>query len=363
MKVMTTSTEDEVRWTALASRDATADGSFVYGVVTTGVFCRPSCPSRLPRRENVRFFDDAPLAEDAGLRPCKRCAPTAGGIAERRVSLVVEACRILDEGPTPPNLAELARAVGSSRYHLHRIFREETGITPKAYADARRVDRMRQALGEGSAVTGAIYDSGFSSASPFYSSSNQRLGMTPSTFRQGGYDVEVRFAVAESSLGAILVAASDRGVCAIELGEAELLVRGLQDRFHAAHLVGDDPEFAYLVAQVVALVEDPTSDSSSIPLDIRGTAFQERVWQALRKVPAGTTVSYAELAASIGSPRSVRAVAGACGANTLAVAIPCHRVVRSDGHLSGYRWGIERKAALLQREQGQQSADPSTSQV
>ncbi|MEJ7846217.1 MAG: bifunctional DNA-binding transcriptional regulator/O6-methylguanine-DNA methyltransferase Ada [Acidimicrobiales bacterium] len=344
-------TADEARWAAVEARDAAADGTFLYGVVTTGVFCRPSCPSRLPRQKNVRFFATAAEAERSGLRACKRCQPTGQGIAARRAELVASACRIIDGAEVQPDLAALAAEVGVSRFHLHRVFKEATGITPKAYADASRAGRVRRSLGEGGPVAEAIYDAGFSSNGRFYESSNERLGMTPTQFRDGAADVEVRFAVGQCSLGAILVAVSVRGVCAIELGDdPDGLVRQLQDRFHAAHLVGDDAEFAALMARAVALVEDPAGAGEPLPLDVRGTAFQERVWQALRQVPPGSTVSYAEVATAIGSPRSVRAVAGACAANHLAVAIPCHRVVRTDGELSGYRWGVERKAALLERE-------------
>lgn len=342
---------DEVRWAAVRGRDAEADGTFFYGVVTTGVFCRPSCPSRVPQRGNVRFFATAAEAERSGLRACKRCQPTGQGIAARRVELVASACRIIDEAEVPPGLVALAAEVGVSRFHLHRVFKEETGITPKAYGDASRASRVRRSLAEGGPVTDAIYDAGFASNGRFYASSNERLGMSPSQFRDGAVDVEVRFAVGQCSLGAILVAVSARGVCAIEFGDdPDVLVRQLQDRFHAAHLVGDDAEFAALMARVVALVEDPAARGEPLPLDVQGTAFQERVWQVLCQVPPGATVSYAEVAARVGSPRSVRAVAGACAANHLAVAIPCHRVVRTDGGLSGYRWGVERKAALLQRE-------------
>lgn len=308
-------------------------------------------PGRRPNRENIRFFDTAAQAEQSGLRACKRCQPTGQGIVASRVEMVASACRIIDRAEEPPGLATLAAEVGVSRFHLHRVFKEETGITPKAYADASRAGRVREGLRDGGPVSEAIYGAGFASIGRFYASSNERLGMTPTQFRDGATDVEMRFAVGQCSLGAVLVAVSVRGVCAIEFGDdPDLLVRQLQDRFHAAHLVGDDADFASLMARVVALVEDPARRDAPLPLDVRGTAFQERVWQALRQVPAGSTVSYAQLATMIGSPRSVRAVASACAANHLAVAIPCHRVVRTDGDLSGYRWGVERKAALLERE-------------
>ena len=331
---------DDDRWQAVLDRRG--DG-FVYGVVTTGVYCRPSCPSRRPHRENVRFFTSTADAERAGLRACRRC-----GVPDDRPALVAKACALLDEADLP--LAELAAAVGMSPYHFHRVFKAETGVTPKAYAAARRAERAKQHLQRDGAVTDAIYAAGFGSNGRFYAESTERLGMTPTQYRAGGTEAQVRFAVGECDLGTILVAATDKGVCAIELGDdPDELVRALQDRFHAAELVGDDAGFNELVARVVALVEHPTTNHD-LPLDVRGTAFQERVWQALRTIPAGETRTYAQLAAELGAPSSVRAVAGACAANHLAVALPCHRVVRTDGSLSGYRWGVERKAALLERE-------------
>ncbi|MCU1346859.1 MAG: 6-O-methylguanine methyltransferase [Acidimicrobiia bacterium] len=337
-------------WAAVIDRDQSADGSFLYGVMTTGVYCRPSCPSRRPLRANVRFFADAPEAELAGLRPCQRCDPRGLSPAARRAELVQRACRFVDEASELPDLETLAAAVGLSRFYFHRVFKAETGITPKAYVDARRAERVRSGLGAGGAVTEAIYDAGFESNGRFYASSNDRLGMTPSQFRAGAPDLEVHFAVAQCSLGSILVAVTARGVCAIELGDdPDVLVRRLQDRFSAACLLGGDAEIEALVAQVVGLVEDPRT-GKELPLDVRGTAFQERVWQELRRVPPGSTVTYSQVAKRIGSPAAVRAVAGACAANQLAVAIPCHRVVRTDGSLSGYRWGVERKQTLLERE-------------
>ncbi len=345
---------DARRWDAVVARDERADDTFVYAVSTTGVFCRPSCPSRRPRREHVQFFP-APAAveaaEAAGFRACRRCDPSGDGPAARRAALVAAVCQAIDDVPGPLTLAAIAQEVGMSPFHVHRVFTAEIGVTPKAYADARRATRVRDGLDAGAGVTTALYDAGFASSGRFYASSTDRLGMTPSEFRSGGDGVDVRFAVGECWLGAILVAATDRGVCAIELGDdPDALVRALQDRFHTARLVGDDPAFDALVARAVALVDAPGS-GDDVPLDVRGTAFQERVWRALRALPVGSTVSYGELAERIGSPRAVRAVAGACAANHVAVAIPCHRVVRTDGSLSGYRWGVERKAALLAREQ------------
>ena len=341
---------NEERWAAVVKRDPTADEQFYYSVATTGVFCRPSCPSRLARRENVRFHDTCADAERAGFRPCKRCKPGMPSLAKQYAAMVAETCRLIEAADTPPNLAALAQAGGMSRYHFHRIFKAVTGVTPKAYAVAHRAKRIRDALTRSGTVTEAIYDAGFNSNGRFYAASAQMLGMTPTVFRAGGAHAAIRFAVGECSLGAVLVAATDKGVCAILLGDdADVLVRDLQDRFPHAELIGGDEEFERMVAQVVGFIEAPAL-GLDLPLDVRGSVFQQRVWQALRQIPAGATASYAEIAARIGSPKAVRAVAQACAANAIAVAIPCHRVVRSDGTLSGYRWGVERKRALLARE-------------
>jgi AraC family transcriptional regulator, regulatory protein of adaptative response / methylated-DNA-[protein]-cysteine methyltransferase len=281
----------------------------------------------------------------------------AGGMAStltngpsERAELVARACRLIEEAEEPPALADLATAVGLSRHHFHRVFTAETGVTPKAYGEAHRARRLRDHLDDGASITDAVHAAGFASSGRFYATSTARMGMTPGRFRRGGAGTRMRFAVGQCSLGAILVAATDRGVCAIELGDdPDDLVRSFQDRFHQAELIGADPTFEALVARVVGLVERPEGPSD-LPLDVQGTAFQERVWRALRDIPAGTTTTYAGLAAAIGSPTAVRAVAGACAANKLAVAIPCHRVVRTDGNLSGYRWGVERKRSLLERE-------------
>jgi AraC family transcriptional regulator, regulatory protein of adaptative response / methylated-DNA-[protein]-cysteine methyltransferase len=338
------------RWAQLLARDANADGRFVYSVASTGVYCRPSCGARPARPENVEFHADAAAAERAGFRACKRCRPTLPSGQAERANTVAELCRFIDAEPTPPPLAQLAQRAGLSPYHLHRVFKAVTGVTPRAYATARRAERLRDELTGGQSVTGAIYAAGFNSNGRFYSASDQLLGMTASSYKQGGKDRQIRFAVGESSLGAILVAASDRGVCAILMGnDPDELVRDLQDRFAEAELVGGDTQFEQLVACVVGFIEAPKI-GLGLPLDVRGTVFQQRVWLALAKIPAGTTASYAEVAERIGAPKAVRAVARACGQNPLAVAIPCHRVVRSDGALSGYRWGIERKRTLLARE-------------
>ncbi|MET3447500.1 bifunctional DNA-binding transcriptional regulator/O6-methylguanine-DNA methyltransferase Ada [Ralstonia sp. 1138] len=346
----TTSVEHDPRWARVLARDASADGQFVYAVKTTGVYCQPSSPSRLPRPENVEFFDTPADAEAAGYRPSRRAGPDQTTVRAQQAALVAQACRRIEAADTPPTLDALAQDAGLSPYHFHRLFKSVTGLTPKAYADAHRARKLRAQLGRGSSVTEAIYDAGFNASSRFYEASDNVLGMTASRYRAGGVQTTIRFAVGECSLGSILVAQSDRGICAILMGDdPDALARDLQDTFPKAELIGGDAGFEDLVAKVVGFVEAP-SIGLDLPLDVRGTAFQERVWQALREVPPGSTTSYTEIAARIGAPQAVRAVAQACAANHIAVAIPCHRVIRRDGNTSGYRWGVERKLALLERE-------------
>ncbi|WP_031243603.1 bifunctional DNA-binding transcriptional regulator/O6-methylguanine-DNA methyltransferase Ada [Advenella kashmirensis] len=342
--------EDE-RWEAVQHRNPLADAHFVYAVKTTGVYCRPSSSARLPRRKNVEFFDTAADAENAGYRASRRARADQTAAANERAELVARACRQIEMAQTPPTLNELAEQAHLSPFHFHRVFKAETGLTPKAYASAWRARKLRDELGSAdTSITDAIYTAGFNSNSRFYESSDQLLGMRAREYRAGGQGAVIRFAVAQCSLGAILVAQSLRGICAIFLGDdPEPLLRHLQDQFPNAQLVGGDEHFEQAVAQVIGFVEAP-SVGLNLPLDVRGTAFQERVWQALREIPAGTTASYGDIAARIGAPTAVRAVAQACGANRIAVAIPCHRVVRRDGDISGYRWGVERKRALLEKE-------------
>jgi len=341
---------DEARWQAIKRRDRAADGAFYYSVLTTGVYCRPSCGSRLARRENIRFHASPAAAEKAGFRPCKRCRPNEPALAERQAQAVAKACRLIERSDEMPSLDALATTAGMSRFHFHRVFRSVTGVTPKAYADGFRAQRLRATLTKRGSVTEAIYGAGFNSGGRFYAAASDLLGMTPTDFRAGGTGNEIRFALGECSLGTILVAATEKGVCMIAFGDdPEPLVRDLQDRFPKARLVGGDEKFERLVAQVVGFVEAP-AQGLDLPLDVRGTAFQQRVWQALRKIPAGKTTTYTELAKRIGRPKAVRAVGAACGANPIAVAIPCHRVVRTDGDLAGYRWGVARKRALLTKE-------------
>jgi len=345
-------TNEDPRWTAVVARDEAADGTFVYAVLTTGVYCRPSCPSRQARPEHVTFHDTPADAERAGYRPCKRCRPRQPAPARERTRRVTALCRYIDAAEQPPTLETLAARAGWSVYHLHRTFKAVTGLTPRDYAAARRADRLRGALAGGGPVTGALHDAGYRSSGRFYAESDQLLGMTPGRYRAGGTGMAIRFAVGESWLGAILVAQSERGICAISLGDdPEALVQQLQEQFPNADLQPGDGSFQALVARVVALVESPAPDPD-LPLDIRGTVFQRRVWQVLRQIPPGETLSYRQVAERIGSPGAARAVATACASNTPAVAIPCHRVVRTDGSLSGYRWGVERKRALLLKESG-----------
>jgi AraC family transcriptional regulator, regulatory protein of adaptative response / methylated-DNA-[protein]-cysteine methyltransferase len=342
--------DQRARWAAVRARDASADGTFVYSVKTTGVYCRPSCAARPARPENVAFHDTPAAAERAGFRACKRCKPDQPPLAERQAAQIAELCRLIERSEQVPTLDELASHAGLSAFHVHRMFKAVTGVTPRAYAAAHRARRVRGELKSRGTVTEAIYGAGYSSSARFYEQSTALLGMTPSRYRAGGTDLEIRFAIGACTLGAILVAATGRGVCAILLGDdPEALAHDLERRFPRARLVGADPEFEQLVAQVVGLVEQPRL-GTKLPLDIRGTAFQQRVWKALSRIPAGKTASYAQIATRIGAPRAVRAVAQACAANALAVAIPCHRVVRTDGDVSGYRWGVERKRTLLDRE-------------
>jgi AraC family transcriptional regulator, regulatory protein of adaptative response / methylated-DNA-[protein]-cysteine methyltransferase len=344
------SVSDDPRWARIVARDKTADGYLWYSVSTTGIYCRPSCPSRTANPKNVVLHDTLESARATGFRPCKRCNPDGPSLESENAALVAKACRIIEESEEEPSLEELAEAVGRSPSYFHRMFKAATGLTPKDYAAADRAKKVREGLETGTSVTGAIYDAGFNSSGRFYEKSTGILGMTPTQYRAGGANEEIKFAVGQTSLGAILVASSTKGVASILLGDdPDKLVRNLQDRFPKARLVGADREYEALISRVVGFVENPRI-GLDLPLDVRGTAFQRRVWQALQEIPVGERASYAEVARRIGSPNAVRAVAGACAANNLAVAIPCHRVVRNDGALSGYAWGVERKRALLDRE-------------
>jgi AraC family transcriptional regulator of adaptative response/methylated-DNA-[protein]-cysteine methyltransferase len=343
-------TVNDPRWARVVARDRSADGEFWYSVATTGVYCRPSCPSRGANPGNVAFHSTLEAATATGFRACKRCNPDGVSQDAGNAVLVEKACRLIEQSDESLSLEKLADAVELSAGYFHRLFKATTGLTPKDYACAHRASRVREGLARGRSVTEAIYDAGFNSSSRFYEKSTGMLGMTPTRYREGGTNEEIRFAIGQSSLGAILVASSAKGVVAILIADdPDELARDLQDRFPKARLVGGDRDYEALVARVVGLVEAPTL-GLDLPLDVRGTAFQQRVWQALQNIPLGKTASYADIAVQIGLPKAVRAVAGACAANNVAVAIPCHRVVRSDGSLSGYAWGVERKRRLLQAE-------------
>jgi len=343
-------TLDDPRWLDVKTHNAAADGRFWFAVATTGVFCRPGCGARTPRPENVRFFDSIAAAKAAGFRACKRCLPEGLSDAQANRVLVEAACRRIDAAEREPTLAELAAGAGMSPFHFQRMFKATLGVSPKQYARARRQHRVRERLDAGSDVTTAMHDAGFASASRFHADARDQLGMAARTRRDGARGERIRYALGDSSLGRVLIAATDRGLCALLFGDDDAaLVADLHARFARAECISDDAVLARHFADVIALVDDPAR-GLDLPLDIRGTVFQQKVWSALRRIPAGTTVSYSELAAQIGAPDAARAIAGACAANPLAVAIPCHRVVRADGALSGYRWGMQRKKKLLQRE-------------
>ncbi|ATW05539.1 bifunctional transcriptional regulator/O6-methylguanine-DNA methyltransferase [Sphingorhabdus sp. YGSMI21] len=333
--------DDARAWAAMQARDRSFDGKFVTGVLSTGIYCRPSCAARHPKRENVRFFARAEQAEAAGLRACLRCRPNDIARDEAAVKLVIDAIRAAE---TAPRLDDLADLTGYSPTHLQRIFKRETGLSPAAYARALRSERVKHALDSGATVTDAIYDAGYGSASRFYE--ERKMGMKPGVWKNGGAGVTVHWSVIDTSLGAMMVAATDKGVCCLSFNEDE---DALRKRFPKADLQQGGAAFAALFEQVVAQVETP-GRPHNIPLDVQGTAFQEAVWQELRKIPEGETRSYADIAAAIGKPKAVRAVGSANGANHVAVLIPCHRVVRSDGTMGGYAYGLEIKQMLLEKE-------------
>ncbi len=343
-------TTNASRMQAVLTRNVNAAGCFVFAVTTTGVFCRPGCPSRIPKPENVRLFDTSTLAVRAGFRPCKRCRPDLPHPALDTTERIAASCRRIESAEEPPSLQELADAVGMSRFHFLRRFKEVTGTTPKAFAMAIRAARTRQELSKAHSVTEAIYQTGHNSSGRFYESTAALLGMLPATYQAGGSGEQIEFAIGECSLGAVLVASTTKGLCAVLLGDdAELLIREVCERFPKARLRPGDAAFRHRAAQVITFVDEPTV-ASSLPLDLRGTLFQQQVWRALQRLPPGETLTYSELAKRLGRPNAVRAVARACAANTLAVIVPCHRIVRRDGGLAGYRWGVDRKRALLLRE-------------
>ena len=354
---------DAEMWRAVEARSAAHDGRFVFAVRTTGIYCRPSCAARRPRRANVSFHASAEAAEAAGFRPCLRCRPREMAPDADITARIASACRHIEAAEQPPTLAELAARAGLSRHHFHRLFRSVTGVTAKAYADAVRAARVRERLPAARTITEAAHAAGYSGSARFYAAAGEVLGMSARSYRQGGAGLVVHYALGAASLGLVLVGATDTGISAILIGEDEAdLVRDLRARFPRATIAAADATFSTLTQAAIAAVDMP-QHAHQLPLDIRGTAFQQRVWQALRGVPCGTTISYGELAARIGAPKAVRAVARACGANPLAVVVPCHRVVGGDGALTGYRWGIDRKRALLDREAATKVAPPATTRA
>lgn len=347
--------ERDPRWRAVCARDAAMDGRFWFSVATTGVYCRPSCPSRRARPENVAFHASPADARRAGFRACLRCRPDEP--AGPHAAAITELCRLLEASEERPSLSELGARVGLSPFHLQRVFKQAVGLSPAEYFAACRARRARAAVPTAGSVTEAIHAAGYGSTSRFYEAG--ALGMTPSRYRAGGEGEDVRFAIARSSLGLVLVAATARGVCEVALGDDRAaLTEGLRARFPRARIARGDAPFERLVARVIARIEDPRA-AGDLPLDVRGTAFQERVWRALAAIPAGETRTYTEVAEAIGAPRSARAVARACATNTIAVLVPCHRVVREGGALAGYRWGVPRKRALIARE-AERSRGPGT---
>ena len=337
--------DEKAAWAAVLRRDKGRDGDFVTGVMTTGIYCRPSCAARHPRRENVRFFTTGREAAAAGLRPCLRCRPDE--ISRESVALE-QAFQLIDRAEMMPSLAELAGAVGYSTHHFHRLFKRATGVTPAAYARGRRARTMTESLEANARVTDAIYDAGYSGPGRFYADAKTRLGMTPSAWRDGGRGATIRWAIADTSLGRMLVAATDKGICRLSFDEDE---QALKRRFPNAAIAAGGTAMAELVERTVAAVEAP-GRPHDVPLDVRGTAFQEAVWRELSRIPPGEVLSYAALAARAGKPGAARAAGTACGANQIAILIPCHRARRGDGSPGGYAYGLERKAALLAREAG-----------
>ncbi len=342
------------RWHAVVNRDQAADGCFYYGVKTTGIFCRPSCSSRLPNQENVEFFISCADAQSAGYRPCMRCNPTGNSKDEEIEQKIISACRSIEQSHTSLKLDNLAEGAGLSPYHFHRLFKKIVGVTPKQYASSHRSLRFRESLKSSPSITDAIFNAGYSSSSGVYTKKHDHLAMKPKAYRSGGAGIVITYGITECILGWLIVAATNLGICSIEFGDDRaVLPRQIQNRFPKASLEKAGPGFTHLIEEVVEFICTP-HDSFNIPLDIQGTAFQQRVWNVLRQIKPGETMSYTEVAERIGNPNAVRAVATACASNKLAVVIPCHRVISKDGKISGYRWGVERKKILLdiEREEG-----------
>ncbi|HUP26812.1 MAG TPA: bifunctional DNA-binding transcriptional regulator/O6-methylguanine-DNA methyltransferase Ada [Chloroflexia bacterium] len=348
----TTVTKDEL-WQAVSMRDRQADGTFVFAVRTTGVFCRPSCPARRPKRENVIFYDLPEQAQDAGFRPCLRCQPLEHRRDTHSLEIVEQTRRAIDarvSEETPVRLRDVGREIGVSPFHLQRLFKRVTGITPRQYADTQRTARLKSGLAQGESVTEAMYGAGYGSSSRLYETTHMSLGMTPTAYKQGGPRAVIRYSIAECSLGYLLVGATEKGVCAVTLGDsAETLEASLRTEYHAAELQRDDEGLNRSVEMLLSHLEGK-EPHLELPTDVRATAFQRRVWEELKSIPYGSTRSYGEVARAIGQPNAARAVAQACATNSVALVVPCHRVVRENGDLGGYRWGTNRKARLLAGE-------------
>lgn len=342
--------DDDTRWNAVLTRDSACDGRFFFAVKTTGVVCRPSCPARTAKRANVVFFEALKDAIAAGFRACRRCKPDGLSQSATDAARIERACALLARAGERLKLDDLAQAVGLSAYHFHRLFKATTGVTPRQYQAELRARSVRDGLAETSSVTAALFDAGYGSAGRFYETAPDVLGMKPGTYKRGGIGETIHAAIAQSSLGQVMVAMTAKGICSVEFGDdPDELRHRLAARFPKARIAAAGADAQSWVDQVIAAI-DQKPGKVTLPLDIRGTAFQHRVWSALTQLKRGETVSYADLAQRIGSPSAIRAVASACAQNTIAVLVPCHRVVRSDGALSGYRWGVDRKEALLQRE-------------
>jgi AraC family transcriptional regulator, regulatory protein of adaptative response / methylated-DNA-[protein]-cysteine methyltransferase len=351
MQILANSNQE--KWSQVLSRDLKADGQFVYAVRSTGVFCRPSCPSRRPRPEMVEFFDSPEQARQAGYRACRRCTP---GERNLQVQKVEAARRWIDANlDTTLSLEEVSRHVGMSPFYFQRLFKKITGISPRQYQQAQRANKFKTALQGDARITDAIYDAGYGSSSRAYENVPAQLGMTPSAFRHNGAGMEIRYTILSTALGNLLVAATPRGLCAVRFGESEAgLERELRHDFRAAAIERDDRALRTVAGQVEQLLHNGVN-AVQIPLDVQGTAFQQLVWKALRRIPSGKTRSYSDIAKTIGRPKAVRAVASACASNPVALVVPCHRVVGKNGSLAGYRWGVKRKAALLESERGSAS--------
>lgn len=342
---------EETRWRAVSERDASLDGLVFYGVRSTGIYCKPSCPSRRPRAGQVVFFDSHREAESAGFRPCRRCRPREAAGRAAKVLIVERACRLIEaRSEDAPALAELGAELGVSRYYLQRTFKQVVGLSPRQYALAQRVRQFKSRIKVGANVTGAMYDAGYGSSSRLYEQADAELGMTPATYARGGSGARITYTIAGCELGRILVAATRRGLCAVRLGETEAeLEAALHEEFPKAEILKDAAVLGEYVRVILRHLAGEQIELD-LPLDVRATAFQRLVWSHLQAIPYGEVQSYGEVAAGIGQPSATRAVARACASNSVAVVIPCHRVIRGDGELGGYRWGLERKRALLERE-------------